>query len=387
METIKGFPVLTVEYGTSGKAKNQSHAQKVKDFVLSQDLDELLVLSHGWNNSAREAQDLYKKLLRHVNDNLSSEPRLAARKIGVLAVIWPSKRFKAFEKDISGGQAGGAASAEPKIEDPLEDARTLAAELDDELSKAQQKKLIDAAEAAIKNGNNWAAFLETLREVLPHDADDGDEADMLLFDGIADPDQALAQFDGIDAGGDDGFQGGGAAGGLVSGAAGAVGSVLNFATYYVMKRRAGKVGQFGLAHSLVGVRVGKPSLRIHFAGHSFGGRLVTMAAMSLNGQSSAAPDSMTLLQAAFSQNAFSAKFPPPNKPGFFRNVMDQEMRDRANSGNAHPQRHSGACRLFNCIGTVREITPPLPTVHRANLAVWVQTVRNSWVQKAIRASS
>ena len=321
MATMSGFPVLTIKYGKSGKATNSAHTQKVKDFVADEDLDELLVLSHGWNNSASEARSLYKKLLRHVNDNLPSEPRLAARKIGVLAVIWPSKRFKAFEQDISGGQAGGAASAEPEIDDPLEDARTLAAELEDELSEAQQKKLIDAAEAAIKNENNWAAFLETLKEILPHDAEGGDEADMLLFDGIADPDQALAQFDGIEAGGDDGFQGGGAAGGLVSGAAGAVGSVLNFATYYTMKRRAGNVGQFGLAHSLVGVRVGKPSLRIHFAGHSFGGRLVTMAAMSLNGQSSAAPNSMTLLQAAFSHNAFSANFPPPNKPGFFRNVM------------------------------------------------------------------
>ncbi|MEM9576702.1 MAG: hypothetical protein AAF999_06780 [Pseudomonadota bacterium] len=321
METINGFPVLTVEYGKSGKAKDSAHTQKVKDFAAAQDLDELLVLSHGWNNAASEAKDLYTKLLRHVKDNLSAEPRLAARKIGVLAVIWPSKRFRAFETDTGGGHAGGAASAEPEIDDPLEDARALAAELDEELSEAQQTRLIDAAEAAIKNENNWAAFLETLKEVIPHDEGDGDEADMLLFDGIADPDQALAQFDGIDAATDDGYQGGGAASGLFSGAAGAVGSVLNFTTYYTMKRRAGKVGQFGLAHSLVGLRVQKPSLRIHFAGHSFGGRVVTMAAMALNGQSSAAPDSMTLLQAAFSQNAFSANFPPPNKPGFFRNVM------------------------------------------------------------------
>jgi hypothetical protein len=91
-----------------------------------------------------------------------------------------------------------------------------------------------------------------------------------------------------------------------------------------MKRRAGMVGQAGVAHSLTGLRTVKPDLRIHFVGHSFGARLVTMAAMSLNGQSSAAPDSMSLLQAAFSHNAFSANFPPPDKPGFFRNVMDED---------------------------------------------------------------
>lgn len=327
METVKGFPVLTLEYGKSGKAKDNAHAQKVKDFVANQNLDELFVVSHGWNNSASEARDLYRKLLGRIKDNMSTEPQLAARKMGVLAVIWPSKRFKAFEQDISGGQAGGAASAEPEIDDPMEDARILAEELDDELTKAQQTQLKNAAEAAIKNESDWPAFLETLKELIPHDDEDGDEADNLLFDGISDPEQALAQFDGIESNGDDGFQTGGAASSTASGAGGAVGSVLNFTTYYVMKRRAGKVGQFGLAHSLVGVRVGKPSLRIHFAGHSFGARLVTMAAMSLNGQSSAAPDSMTLLQAAFSQNSFSANFPPPNKPGFFRNVMARDCVD------------------------------------------------------------
>lgn len=324
MATIEGFPALTIEYGKSGKAKDSAHAQKLKDFVANENLEELLVLSHGWNNSASEARDLYTGLLGHIKDNLPSEPGLAARKMGVLAVIWPSKRFKAFEQDVSGGQAGGAAAAEPEIDDPMEDLNTLIEELGDELSEADQQKLTEASEAAIKNENAWPDFLETLKEVMPTDEEDVDEADAVLFDGIADPDQALAQFDGIEASGDDGFQSGGAAGGLFSGAGGAVGSVLNFTTYYTMKRRAGKVGQFGLAHTLAGVRVGNPSLRIHFAGHSFGARLVTMAAMSLNGQSSAAPDSMSLLQAAFSQNAFSANFPPPNKPGFFRNVMDKD---------------------------------------------------------------
>ena len=321
MDTINGFPVLTVEYGKSGKAKNGAQARHVQKFVSDEGIEELLVISHGWNNSASEARDLYVRLLRHIRDKLSVEPALAARKIGVLAVIWPSKRFKAFESESGAGQAGGAASAEPEIDDPMEDARALAEELSDELTAAQQDRLTKAAEAAIKDEAAWPAFLDTLKDVIPHDEGAGDEGDALLFDGISDPAQALAQFDGIEAATDDGFQSGGAAGGLFSGAAGAVGSVLNFTTYYVMKRRAGKVGQHGLAKSLIGLRQIEDEPRIHLIGHSFGARLVTMAAMAINAQKSAAPNSMTLLQAAFSHNGFSASFPPPNKPGFFRKVM------------------------------------------------------------------
>lgn len=324
MDTIEGFPVITITYGKSGKATDKEHSKKLQAFVTDEKLDDLLVLSHGWNNSASEARDLYTGLLRNLRRNLPRDPRLAARKIGVLAVIWPSKRFKAFERDDGAGQMGGAASTEPEIDDPLADAQALADALDEDLTAAERDRLVQAARSAITDAADWPAFLDTLQELLPHDDGDGDEADALLFDGIKDPQKALEQFDMVEGNDEDDFQSGGAAGGAIAGAAGAVGSVLNYATFYLMKRRAGMVGQFGVAHTLVGLRVVAPGLRIHFAGHSFGARVMTMAAMSLNGQSSAAPDSMTLLQAAFSHNSFSASFPPPHKPGFFRNVMARD---------------------------------------------------------------
>lgn len=320
-DLIGGFPAITITYGKSGEAKDKNHAKNLQAFVTDQKLDELVVISHGWNNSASEAKDLYDGILKHLRASLNNEPDLKARKIGVLAVIWPSKRFKAFEKETGSGQMGGAASAEPAIGNPMDDARTLSEVLNEELSDAERQRLLDAAEAAIKEAEKWPAFLRTLQELVPNEPEAGDEADALLLEGVKDPQKALEQFDFIEVESEDDFHAGGAAGSFAGGAAGAVGSVLNFTTFYLMKRRAGLVGQHGLAHSLVGLRVAKPKLRIHFVGHSFGARLVTMAALSLNGQSSAAPDSMTLLQAAFSHNSFSANFPPPNKAGFFRNVM------------------------------------------------------------------
>ena len=59
--------------------------------------------------------------------------------------------------------------------------------------------------------------------------------------------------------------------------------MLNFATYYQMKERAGTVGAGGLNPLLRELRAAAPDLRIHLVGHSFGGRLVTAAALGRAG--------------------------------------------------------------------------------------------------------
>jgi hypothetical protein len=79
-----------------------------------------------------------------------------------------------------------------------------------------------------------------------------------------------------------------------------------------MKKRAGTVGERGVA-PLIDTLAQRPVLRhIHLVGHSFGGRLVASAAMH-----STTPKlhSMTLLQAAFSHNGFSGS-------GHFRKVIE-----------------------------------------------------------------
>ena len=86
-----------------------------------------------------------------------------------------------------------------------------------------------------------------------------------------------------------------------------------------MKARAGAVGKgVGAVMDALPASIE----RIHLVGHSFGGRLVSAAAMA---STTDKIRSMTLLQAAFSHNGFSANFdesPTPN-PGFFRSVIDQ----------------------------------------------------------------
>jgi pimeloyl-ACP methyl ester carboxylesterase len=86
-----------------------------------------------------------------------------------------------------------------------------------------------------------------------------------------------------------------------------------------MKARAGTVGK-GVGALLDTLPASIE--RIHLVGHSFGGRLVSAAAMA---STIDRIRSMTLLQAAFSHNGFSPNFdnsPTPN-PGFFRSVIDK----------------------------------------------------------------
>jgi pimeloyl-ACP methyl ester carboxylesterase len=117
---------------------------------------------------------------------------------------------------------------------------------------------------------------------------------------------------------------GGAAGigDFFSGITAAARRLLNYATYYQMKERAGKIGVRGAYALLRQIKTANPELRVHLVGHSFGGRLVTAAALGPPHSPSVAPASMTLLQSAFSHNGFARNF-DGERDGFFRAVVEQ----------------------------------------------------------------
>jgi pimeloyl-ACP methyl ester carboxylesterase len=87
-----------------------------------------------------------------------------------------------------------------------------------------------------------------------------------------------------------------------------------------MKERAGKVGSDGLNPLLREIRDIEPTLRMHLVGHSFGGRVVTAAAMGRAGSEPLAPASLVLIQTAFSHNGFAENF-DRDRDGFFREVL------------------------------------------------------------------
>jgi hypothetical protein len=106
--------------------------------------------------------------------------------------------------------------------------------------------------------------------------------------------------------------------------AGGVGQFLNLTTWYVMKERSGTVGAHGVADAVRALHAARPSLKIHLVGHSLGGRLMAACAKALADAPILHPDSLTLLEAAFSHYGFS-----PNNgqghSGFFRDVIARRV--------------------------------------------------------------
>ena len=109
---------------------------------------------------------------------------------------------------------------------------------------------------------------------------------------------------------------------MLEGPLSAARNLLNYSTYYLMKERAGTVGRRGVNGVLRQLKAIEPDLRVHLAGHSFGARLVTAAADGPAGATAVPCESMLLIQAAFSHNAFAEKF-DGSRNGVFRSVLTE----------------------------------------------------------------
>ena len=99
-------------------------------------------------------------------------------------------------------------------------------------------------------------------------------------------------------------------------------SPLHALSFWLMKRRAGQVGE-RLGRELLAPAVtalGDRAPRVHLIGHSFGAKLVTSAVLG-----GVRPDTLVLLQAAFSAFAFAEEVPGTKRPGFYRPVLAERM--------------------------------------------------------------
>jgi hypothetical protein len=98
---------------------------------------------------------------------------------------------------------------------------------------------------------------------------------------------------------------------------GAVLSPFHALSFWVMKRRAGEVGErFGRECLAPLWRSLSRPPRLHLVGHSFGAKLVTSIAIG-----GARPASLTLLLGAFSAFAFALEIPGFDRPGFYHPVL------------------------------------------------------------------
>ena len=324
MNDIAGISYTAAHFDKDGAALDK------QEVTLPEGTTDVIVASHGWNNTEEQAEQLYSGLFASFAGVASDQ--LQNKEIAIVGIIWPSKKFTdvvdaAVAEQGRGGGAGfgtSSTAADDTIKAKLDVIATM-------LDKKAAKKITAAKNQIGKLESDLAArrkFADELRSLFDESAAHEEDNSALFFklDGsvllekLKMPTPLVAS--GQAGGGGAASLGthpkatpaGGAAGlgdifsGIKSGAI----RFLNYLAYYEMKKRAGTVGQKGVGPMLD--RLAGKVQRIHLVGHSFGCRVVTAAAAT---STTDKLQSMSLLQAAFSHNGFSKSM-----NGFFRSVVD-----------------------------------------------------------------
>ncbi|MFE7776763.1 serine-threonine protein kinase [Streptomyces sp. NPDC057445] len=240
---------------------------------------DLVMFAHGWNNSPSVATRFYSRFF----EPFPGLTRPGAR-VGYAGIVWPSMMFT--DEPIPDFEA--LAGIFPGREQVLGRLAVLFAEEPESRAAFDEfggltRELADSpAEGVVGDmpGEGTPAFLR----------DDPVEVCRTFTEALDTAEPSLAVGGGLKR--------------LWKGGR----EVLRQATYYTMKKRAGRVGERGLGPLLGRVARSSPGLRVHLVGHSQGARLVAFALRGL-------PDgirpvkSVTLLQGAFSHYAFAASLP------------------------------------------------------------------------------
>ena len=325
MNNISGIPYVAARFDKDGAALNK------QEVTLPAGTTDVVVVSHGWNNTDEQAERLYTDLFTSFAAVASDQ--LQKRKIAIVGVIWPSKKFTdvvdaAVAEQARGGGAGfgtSSAAADETIKAKLDIIATM-------FDKKATKKITTAKKQIAKLESDLDArrkFVDELRSLLDESAAHEEDNSALFFklDGSVMLEKLKMPTPLVSSGGGGGggaaslgarptsTPAGGAAGlgDIFSGIkAGAI-RFLNYMAYYEMKKLAGTVGQKGVGPMLD--RLADHTQRIHLVGHSFGGRVVTAAAAA---STTDKLQTMSLLQTAFSHNGFSKSM-----NGFFRSVVDK----------------------------------------------------------------
>jgi hypothetical protein len=337
---LSGYPYAELSIAKDGRLVTPAEVDAVLDAASAPAITDLLVLAHGWNNDMDDARGLYRSLAARLAGTSSAVSGMSGRRLALIGVLWPSKKFAEADLIPGGAAALAAGPTDALLTETVDDLGALLGSPDgDGLAEARAAVPdLDSAETAQR------AFVDGVRRALkaevggadqPGDEDtpgelftlDGAELlDLLARPAFLNPPRpggggAARVGDGPASGGAAGGGAGGAAGlAILGGIRNAARNLLNFATYYTMKNRAGVVGFTGVAPVLQKVHARRPDLRVHLAGHSFGGRVAAAAATARDSDPVIPIASLTLMQAAFSHYGFAANW-EPGRNGLFRGAF------------------------------------------------------------------
>lgn len=293
---------------------------------------DLFVISHGWNNNMDEARSLYRDLFARVAAVIpTTKFGRDGRKPAVVGILWPSKRFDDDALIPGDGGALALGAAHPDLARKIDGLKGTFSAHDADEKLEQAKALLPTLE---KNPVHRMRFGQLMQDIIRGAAAEqpnvvqnednvrsalalhGDE----LLAAVSSPPPRTGPGVGSSLPGVASAGQAAGLGGIFSGIVDGVRNLLNFTTYYEMKNRAGIVGRGGVHQSLTAVRQALANLPVHFAGHSFGGRVVTAATDGPAGGTPLMPRSLTLLQAAYSHYGMASHWDGVHD-GLFRAVI------------------------------------------------------------------
>jgi hypothetical protein len=313
---IAGRPHWEISFDEQGKP-DQGEADALLAELPGEDLTDLFVFCHGWNNDRGQARRLYRLYFQQLPGLLAQGGAQDVR-VGTLGVVWPSKRW-ADEPEPTGDGGGAAGLGDAAAPAPAAAAGdgALVEDLKDVFKGDDRRATLDELARLLEERPEDPAALARFQALMgelaadpdaePAGEDQGEQA--LVTD---DPEEVFGRFaDAVPETGEGGAAGlGDAFGRLWKGAK----EALRQLTYFEMKKRAGVVGKQGLGPLLGGIAQANPEVRIHLIGHSFGARLVSFALAGLPPGDSPVK-SLYLLQGAFSHFAFADALPMDRSRG------------------------------------------------------------------------
>jgi hypothetical protein len=329
--------IFEVQFDKSGSVFQPQQEADIIRFLTTapgNQITDVVVLSHGWNNDMDEARTLYRTFLGDLEPLL---PPDRAVKVIAIGILWPSKKFA--DADLI--PSGAAAFDPPQALSPFLQAQVK--QLKQALDNTKAAAELDAAAALVprleKDTSAQKEFVAKLGALLAQSIDarqetleEGTISSLQTRDGAELLRELSKPFNlqtvNPNAGGAAGFAGspiiptGPAAGlgELFNSITGGTARLLNYLTYYLMKDRAGLVGRVGVNPMLSRIQAAiSKGIRFHFVGHSFGGRLMTA---TVDGPNRLRVNTLLLLQAAFSHNGFAHNY-IDGRDGFFVHVAQE----------------------------------------------------------------
>jgi len=341
------YPFFPVQFTTDGVLFQSSDVDKlIAGITADPKPTDVFVLSHGWNNNMDDAKSLYSGLTTHLAAQIQNSPELKDRSFVICGILWPSKKFEDADLIPSGAASLNDSVSDTHIQARISDLKDLLQGAgwpggkSDPTIEATLNKVASQLDDWEDSPATRTEIVNSIRQLLQTSGADKEDASSLFFKLNADalvvnlsqslnpppvtPGSSAASLDPFASSSGGGRGGAASFRDVLGGLKGALLHFANYTTYYVMKSRAGDVGIKGVAPLIKALRGARPDIRIHMIGHSFGCRVVTAAVNALPSGDSFRPNTMALLQGAFSHNAFAKNFDGNDNDGAFRQVIEQK---------------------------------------------------------------